>query len=755
MDYKSLQELFHEQVYPSKPNEWDIEDALAYLENLDEDIQRSLLEAVPTVWPISHSLAFSFLKDGARQSHEFDKDTLAEWLRRILFHYEEGGLKKARAYMAEPDASLTDGERDIHSVQLENHLGRLHAYARGVSGLDLHIEESPIIYTDTETVYLPGKIEFFEDAQENLLYYKLIIGLLSCCILQGSFGRHRFISGLENVNTKELILESAAATYFASFNSSQCAQDIYQLVELCRGFTMLRSEFPGLMKETAEIRRKLWLLRRAGQQKASGKLESFFASIVFPEDCDTDCGHPFTVLVTERGRADAENEAFIRIYRHVVDGDDYSAPFSFFPFMDSFNFTEAERIRELRVEKNEKKFTSLLANFLHKTGQSSPEEITAEISADQADSARLPVTADSAGEKPPNIRKKSLNINNSALEIPVELQELISRIQADLGKLPEGYVSAAFGMSGRGRSGGEATADVEEEPIVEFIPYDEWDYRRHGYRKNWCGLRERPLKGVRSEFYRRTLEKHRGVLLKIRRQFEMMNTQEHFARRRRHGDDLDLDALIDSLGDQQAGLAPSEKLFVRLIRNERSISTLFLVDMSNSTEGWVGKAIKEALVLMCEAMEVVGDRYGIFGFSGMRRMRSEVYKIKDMAEPYNAEVRQRIAAIAPKEYTRMGPPIRHMIKQFKDVDTKSRLLLIISDGKPEDYDDYKGQYAIEDTRKALAEARGNGIQPYCITIDQEAHDYLEHLFGSGNYTYVKKIEQLPSRLTDIYRLLTR
>jgi nitric oxide reductase NorD protein len=177
--------------------------------------------------------------------------------------------------------------------------------------------------------------------------------------------------------------------------------------------------------------------------------------------------------------------------------------------------------------------------------------------------------------------------------------------------------------------------------------------------------------------------------------------------------------------------------------------------MSNSTEGWVGNSIKEALLLLCEAMEIVGDEYGIYGFSGMRRMRSEVYKIKEISDRYDACVKERLAAIGPKEYTRMGPPIRHMIRHFKKIDTRTRLLIILSDGKPEDYDDYKSEYAIEDTRKALAEAKGAGIHPYCITIDKEAHDYLEHLFGIGNYTFVPNIELLPSRLTEIYRILTR
>ncbi|MEE4165079.1 MAG: VWA domain-containing protein, partial [Desulfocapsaceae bacterium] len=306
-----------------------------------------------------------------------------------------------------------------------------------------------------------------------------------------------------------------------------------------------------------------------------------------------------------------------------------------------------------------------------------------------------------------------------------------------------------------GRNSGEGEQESGCLIDDQCAHYDEWDYRRQGYRKDWCSLRERKLLGVQSDFVPLTLKKYRGQLKKIKRQFELMHTQERFARRRRSGDDIDLDALIDSLGDQCAGLPPSENLFIQLIRDQRSITTLFLVDMSNSTEGWIGTSIKEALLLLCEAIEMVGDEYGIYGFSGMRRMRSEIYTIKELGECYDNHVKSRLAAIGPKEYTRMGPPIRHMINYFRNIDTRTRLLIILSDGKPEDYDDYKHEYAIEDTRKALAEARGEGIQPYCITIDKEAHDYLEHLFGRGNYTFVPNVELLPARLTEVYRLLTR
>lgn len=421
--------------------------------------------------------------------------------------------------------------------------------------------------------------------------------------------------------------------------------------------------------------------------------------------------------------------------------------------MGRFRFDEVAIARGKRIEENRECFETLLGNVIaahHEQTKSISTEQTDQVEG-QGDRAVLVVPTDNEAT---DEKRSVVTIENQAISLPEELNELVDQIRLDLGELPQGYVSAAFGLSGRGRAPDQGGTDQAVAVETEFFPYDEWDYRRQGYRRNWCSLRERELSGVRTDFVSSTLKKYRGSLTAIRRKFEMLRTQERFARRRRYGDDIDLDALVDSLGDQYAGLAPSEKVFVRLMKSSRSISTLFLVDMSNSTEGWVGIAIKEALILLCEAMDQVGDPYGIYGFSGMRRMRSEVYRIKAVSEPSGKIVHGRIGAIMPKEYTRMGPPVRHLTKEFSRIDCKTKLLMILSDGKPEDYDDYKGEYAIEDTRKALAEARGQGINTYCITIDQQAHDYLPRLFGQGNYTFVKEVKQLPARLSEIYRLLT-
>lgn len=359
------------------------------------------------------------------------------------------------------------------------------------------------------------------------------------------------------------------------------------------------------------------------------------------------------------------------------------------------------------------------------------------------------------GEKSSS-EKVAIQLDNEGLEIPEALAALIREIEEDLGTLPEAYVQAAAGQAGHGVNRQECDSPEE---VASFIPvnvhtYNEWDYRRAGYRADWCSLTEKTLHPIRSGFVAGTLEKYQSQLKKLRRQFEMLRTRDRFVRRCRHGDDIDLDALIEALGDSRAGLPPSDRLFVQLLRDERDIAAMFLVDMSNSTEGWVGVAVKEALVLLAEALEVVGDRYGISGFSGMRRSRSELFHIKHLDEPYDAEVQGRIAAIGPKEYTRIGPPIRHLTKKLLKTQSNVRLLLVISDGKPEDYDDYKGRYAIEDTRKALLEARGCGVYSFCITIDKSAHDYLAHMFGRGNYIFVDEVPSLPAKMTEMYRLLT-
>jgi len=138
----------------------------------------------------------------------------------------------------------------------------------------------------------------------------------------------------------------------------------------------------------------------------------------------------------------------------------------------------------------------------------------------------------------------------------------------------------------------------------------------------------------------------------------------------------------------------------------------------------------------------------------MARKHCEIYRIKEINEPYNEEVKTRISSIQPKDYTRMGFALRHLSHILKETEAKTRILITISNCKPDDYDNYRGEYGIEDTRCALIGTRRDGIHSCCITIDKEARDYLPHMYGTAVYTVINEVQQLPLKISDIYRRLT-
>jgi nitric oxide reductase NorD protein len=269
-------------------------------------------------------------------------------------------------------------------------------------------------------------------------------------------------------------------------------------------------------------------------------------------------------------------------------------------------------------------------------------------------------------------------------------------------------------------------------------------------------MREKEVKPVHDDFYRQTLDRHIALVRHLRKSFEAMREEPRLLKRQIYGDEVDIDALVEALADARDGREMSDRLFVRLQRAERNIAVAFMVDMSGSTRGWINEAEREALILLCEALERLGDRYAIYGFSGITRKRCELFRVKTFDERYSDEVRARISGIRPQEYTRMGFAIRHLTRLLGAVEARTRVLVTLSDGRPDDYFDvYRGPYGIEDTRMALLEARRAGIHPFCITIDKDARDYLPHMYGPANYIVIDDVGKLPLKVSDIYRRLTR
>ncbi|MBI2886783.1 MAG: hypothetical protein HYY02_06210 [Chloroflexi bacterium] len=352
---------------------------------------------------------------------------------------------------------------------------------------------------------------------------------------------------------------------------------------------------------------------------------------------------------------------------------------------------------------------------------------------------------------------------------------------------------------------------------VQVYIYDEWDYRTKSYRPGWCRLHQRTLKEGSEEFYDETLRKYPALVHAVRKQFEMLRP-EAMGRVKRllDGEEFDLDAVVDSVVNKRSGDGLRDKVYWRRRKTERSVAVALLLDMSLSTDERVDQALprnfaslgpddalvaqrngtsagkriieieKEGLVLLMEAMEQIGDVYGIYGFSGSGRSDVQLFSVKDLREPFSSRVKARVDKIMPLQGTRMGTAIRHTITRLAQEEARTKLLVLLSDGRPQDRDygtlpwelegphrgryrpleqilDMLGpdgvmtdekEYAVHDTKAALSEAKLKSITPFCISIDKNGHDYLKAMCGDIGYEVVADIYSLPRRLPALYRRLT-
>ena len=295
--------------------------------------------------------------------------------------------------------------------------------------------------------------------------------------------------------------------------------------------------------------------------------------------------------------------------------------------------------------------------------------------------------------------------------------------------------------------------------LGEGIPIDEWGYKKQRFQKDHCRII--PMISRHVDPIDLPL-KLKSQARRIRRQFEMLRPQRHWVSRQTEGAELDLENYINFLADRKHGHVNSDTPVYRDLRNEtRDLSCLLLADLSLSTDAHISNTsrvidvIRDSLYLFSEALSVSGDRFALHGFSSRNRNHIRFYNIKGFDDSYNNDVRGHIDAIRPGYYTRMGTAIRYATQLLEQETSSQKLLLILTDGKPNDLDKYEGRYGIEDTRQAILEAEKKGLQPFCVTIDEKAEDYLPYLFGKNAYMLIKNAQQLPAKLPQLYLRLTR
>ncbi len=293
-----------------------------------------------------------------------------------------------------------------------------------------------------------------------------------------------------------------------------------------------------------------------------------------------------------------------------------------------------------------------------------------------------------------------------------------------------------------------AESSVANPSSISFS-YPEWDYRISAYRDPGATIRLLPPQAGPQQWVDRTLAEHRSMLDAIRRRFEMLRAQRTRRSKQLDGDEIDLDAYIDSHADFRAGLPMAQALYLTHRRTRRDLAIMVLVDVSGSTDGWISgqrrviDVEREALLMVCVALDGMGERYSVQVFSGQGPHAVTLRTLKRFDEPYNNEVARRIAALEPEQYTRAGAAIRHASTTLLRETAAHRLLLLLSDGKPNDLDQYEGRYGVEDTRQAVTEARLQGVFPFCLTVDRNAATYLAAVFGVHQYALLTKPELLP------------
>lgn len=666
--------------------------ALAALKRPQQDFVLHWIEVIART---NYEMAYQFAAAAPAALARLDTAAAETWIIQAMDAYDREGLHRGGQVFKQIDAFL-QREGASQAATFEEHAQVLEFYVCGLAGRRLKLDTGAEAQTDTETLYLPARIATLPSRAENFKIYKILATLLWA---QGRYG------------TWHADLAAACAGYAEPAR----AASLLAYLENLRLEARIATALPGIVRDIARLRGGPPDARCARLAVANATVHDSLA-----------------LLATLYGQ--------------------YQPPA--LPWHTALH-PEARAVRDVRVGRERGELAAVLAQLLQEHLQPAAEKNTRDGGRFGLD---IQTTDDGNGAL-----EFELTLDGAPVAPPDDVTQLLDSILQDLGEIPDEYLHPA-GDGVYDPNARKNTKSPENNPADVWKGvyheegahlYNEWDHKRRHYRKNWCVLRELDVRLGDEDFVATTLAKYRPQIMQLRRTFELLRGEDKMLRRQAVGDDIDFDALVAGYADLQSGHELPDRLLTRRHKAERDLAVLFMVDMSGSTKGWINDAEREALVMLCEALEVLGDRYAIYGFSGLTRKRCEVFRIKRFDEPYDNTVRRRIAGIAPQDYTRMGVAIRHLTRLLGSVDARTKLLVTLSDGKPDDYsDNYRGEYGIEDTRQALIEAHRAGIKPFCITIDHEARDYLPHLYGPVNWTLVDNVERLPLKVADIYRRLT-
>jgi nitric oxide reductase NorD protein len=340
---------------------------------------------------------------------------------------------------------------------------------------------------------------------------------------------------------------------------------------------------------------------------------------------------------------------------------------------------------------------------------------------------------------------------------PGDLADALSELpEARLVRTPGPVSEALIGEDPIRRAPATTSA-----PEASGIAYPEWDWRVAAYRAPGAIVRERVAVVGDEAWIEAAIRRHAAMIRTVRRDFERLRPRRMALRRQPDGAELDVDALVAAYADRRGGGVADDRFYIDARPARRDAAITLLVDASASTDAWVAgdrriiDVEKETLLIVGEALTALGDPHAVLAFAsaGPSRVMVQVLKRFDEAAGIR-EVRRRIAGLEPDGYTRAGAAIRHATAGLARQAARHRLLLLLSDGRPNDVDQYEGRYGVEDTRTAVVEARLQGVHVFCLTVDREAPRYATRVFGR-DFAVLSRAERLPTVLTALLGDLIR
>lgn len=660
------------------------------------------------------------------------------------------------------------------AVPLVQIRSRLNQYLRARTGLALTVKTLPqkrgsrkiAVYSDGRHIYLPERVQRFDHPEANRQLYRCLVRFESGYYEFGTFefdlrrARERCLrepdgdlrqgagpaavsGGAESAHRSDL------EHWFALFPSARLAEDLFHVFEHGRIRKLFNARYPGLIRTYLPILQQEWRTDFTvfGRFDGLNALYGAVALAIPPEKVFApSAGKPAAVLKAVAERFEAlprdflarpEAAALWAARAYNLPAADRRNPETFFSFPLRIPF--GRRLRpDLFYAANRR--IEARAAALHSRLQDSGVRLY-------------------RGTVREHLRRTGGRLDEAVL---AEIMKAAGESNVSDG-LPDARELAAEIGAGIGAGDVDGSADPEED--VPARRYPEWHSDLGDYLQEHTRVRERggeQAASVDKDYYEAALDRYRGLVQTVRRAFEMLRPRGLMLYRRwMEGDDFDYRALIDYCVDRKAGRTPSEKIYMKRVKEVRDVAVLLLVDLSRSTANYAagsGATVldveKDAIVLFTQALETVGDAYAVAGFSGTGPLGVDYYRIKDFDEGLDDAVRRRIAAMTPLRNTRMGAAIRHAGTRFSAVSSRVRLLILLGDGFPNDLD-YKNDYAVADTRRAISELRAEGIYVHAVTVNIDADPRLDDLYGDIHHSVISEVGDLPDRMWRIYGALTR